>query len=184
MAFWGNLLGYQAVWFAIIIGAGHGQPWPGILTALAFVAWQAWGAQRALMLRLVLAAVALGVVIDGVLAGSGLLAYASPWPSSRGAPLWILAIWAAFAMTLPRSLAFLQGRPWLAAALGAIGGPLAYLGAARGWSAVSFSMPAWQPVAALAVAWASAMPLLASLARHWARAASRPPALVHGARLR
>lgn len=174
MTFWGNLLGYQVVWFTIVIGAGHGQPWPGILTALAFVIWQARGAQRVLMLRLVAAALAAGLVIDGALAASGVLAYASPWPSPPWPPVWILAIWAAFAVTLPRSLAFLQGRPWLAAAFGAMGGPLAYLAASRLGSAVVLSTPSWSALAVLALAWAVAMPLLAGLASHLSRAATAP----------
>ena len=161
------------MWFAIVFGAGRGQPWPGAVAALVFVAWQSWGPQRELMLRLAGVAVVAGLIIDGTLALSGLLAYASPWPSPQWPPPWILAIWAAFAVTLPRSLAFLQGRPWLAMALGAVGGPLAYLAAAR-MGAVAFAMPPWPALAALAVAWAVAMPLLAAHAMRSARIASLP----------
>lgn len=179
MTFWGNLIGYQVVWFAIVIGAGQGWPWPGVVAALAFVTWQSWGAQRTLALRLVAASLASGLLIDGALAASGLLAYASPWPSPHGPPLWILAIWAAFAVTLPRSLAFLQGRPWLAAAFGAVGGPLAYLAAARLGSSVVFPTPSWPALAVLALAWAMAMPLLAGLAAHLFRA-EKAPTLANG----
>ena len=174
MSFWGSLIGYQVTWFAIVIGAGREQPWPGIVTALGFVIWQSWGAQRALMLRLVAVALLAGLVIDGALVRNGMLVYASPWPSPQWPPLWILAIWAAFAVTLPRSLAFLQGRPWLAAALGAVGGPLAYLAAAQVGSAVEFAMPQWPALVVLASAWAVAMPLLATYAMRSARAASLP----------
>lgn len=173
MTFWGNLVGYQVAWFAVVIGAGMGQPWPGVVAALAFVAWQSWGPQRALMMRLVGVAVAAGSIIDGALASSGSLVYASPWPSPQWPPPWILAIWAAFAVTLPRSLAFLQGRPWLATAFGAVGGPLAYLAAAR-MGAVVFPIPPWWGLAALAVAWAVAMPLLANCATRFARMAPLP----------
>ncbi len=174
MAFWGNFVGYQVVWFAIVIGAGQGQPWPGVGAAVAFVAWQSWGPQRALMLRLVAVALLVGAVIDGALSAGGLLAYASPWPSPPWPPVWILAIWAAFAVTLPRSLAFLQGRPWVAATFGAVGGPLAYLAAARLGSAVAFAMPRWPALLVLALAWAVAMPLLAGLARRFSGAALLP----------
>lgn len=48
----------------------------------------------------------------------------------------------------------------IGAALGAIGGPLAYLAAARGWGAVIFIAPAWRAELLLAVGWAAAMLVL------------------------
>ena len=175
MAFWGNLIGYQAVWLAIVLGAGRGQPWPGIVVALVFVIWQSKGPHWNERLRLVASALVLGTVIDGGLLRSGLLQFASPWPIAGAPPLWIGAIWAAFAVTLPRSMALLQGRPWLGAALGAVGGPLAYLGAARA-GAVIWVAPPWQGLAALALTWALAMPLLAEIARRGARIRTSPAA--------
>ena len=46
-------------------------------------------------------------------------------------PVWILALWCAFASTLNVSLVWLQGRYLMAILLGAIAGPIAYLGAER-----------------------------------------------------
>ena len=60
----------------------------------------------------------------------------------------------------------------LACAVGAIGGPLAYWGAARGWQAVQFEPPAWRATAALAAGWALALPALTAGARRWTRKAS------------
>lgn len=165
---WGNLLGYQASWFIAVIAAGHGLWWPGVLAALAFVAWQsALQPDRRRTFALLALALAVGAIIDGALARGGLLRYAAAVPSlpADGAPLWILGLWLAFAVTLQRSLAFLQRKRWLAAAFGAIGAPLAYLGAAHGWQAVVFVAPPWQALVALAVAWALALPLLATVAR-------------------
>src|SRR5271168_1295168 len=86
--------------------------------------------------RLMAAAVSFGVLIDGTLGFCGWLRYASPEPAfpPHGAPLWILCLWAAFALTLMRSLAWLMRRPWLAVLAGALGGPLAYASAARGFA--------------------------------------------------
>lgn len=168
LRWWGNLLGYQASWFAAVIGAGRGLWWPGVAAALAFVAWQsAIAVDRRRMFAVLAIALLVGAIIDGALAYGGLLRYAAPMPSlpAGGAPPWILGLWLAFAATLQRSLAFLQRRPWLAAAFGAIGAPLAYLGAAHGWQAVVFVAPSWQALLALAGAWALALPLLATIAR-------------------
>ena len=160
MAFWANLLGYQAAWFAVAWSAGQGRAWIGMLVCALFIAWQ-WLASstRSADVRALLVALACGLVIDGVAAISGLLAYASPQPS-LGAPVWIVLLWAAFAMTLNHSMAWFAARPWVAAAFAAIGGPLAYLGAERGFDAVAFPVPAWPTLAYLGIAWAFALPLL------------------------
>lgn len=179
LRFWSNLAGYQLVWFAAVIGAGRGVAWPAALAAVLFVAWQlALSPRRGRELRLLVLALGLGLLIDGGLSLSGLARYATPAPAlpAGGAPLWILCVWMSFAMTVSQSLAFLQARPWLAALFGAVGGPAAYLGAARGWGAVAFVAPAALGLIVLALAWAVAMPLLSTLSARW----SRPHAGVPG----
>ena len=178
MRFWANLLGYQAVWFIVVWAAGSGRPGIGVAAALVFVLLQAWAsAQRASDARLVVCALGLGVLIDGALATGGLLRYASPTPALL-APAWILTMWAAFAMTLNHSLAFLQQRIAWAVVVGAIGGPLAYVGAARGFHAVAFVAPSWQATSVLALGWALALPLLVRCAARWRRERPANPIVV------
>ena len=86
-----------------------------------------------------------------------------------------------FALTFSQSLRYLQTRLWLAALLGLFGGPLAYLGAARGWQVVTFAEPTWRTLLALALGWALATPTLAWLARTGSRSSQRQSA-THGAR--
>src|SRR5271170_2891843 len=176
MSFWANLVGYQLAWFLTVIGAGHGLAWPAVLGSMVFVVWQVFASDHpTIELRLLVVALLMGIVVDGGFVASGWVRYATPapaWPPG-GAPLWILALWACFAMTLNQSLRYLQGRVALAVALGAIGGPLAYLGAARGWQAVSFAVPQWRGVLLVACGWAIAVPLLAGLARRLRQAATR-----------
>ena len=165
MTFWLTLLGYQATWFAAVIGAGHGLWWPGVVAAGLFALWRlAVSPQRALEARLVLVALVIGLVLENLWVGSGLLDYAVNWPSA-GAPAWILALWLSFGLAVVPLLGYLHRRLLLAAVFGAIGGPLAYLGAARGWDVAQFASPQWHSLLALAAGWALAMPLLAWLAR-------------------
>jgi hypothetical protein len=163
---WSNAIAYQAVWFAAVIGAGRGLWWPGMAAAALFVAVQ-WGVsrERDVDLKLMLAAFACGLAIEGILSTTGLARHAAAAPAlPGGAPLWLLAIWISFALTLRRSMRFLMDRPLAAVAFGAIGGPLAYLGAARGWQAIDFAEPLWQPLAALGIGWSLALPALMRLA--------------------
>lgn len=171
-----NALGYQAVWLIAVLGAARGAPGWGIAAAAAFVALQWWvSAHKAGDAILVAAALALGMVLDGLLGQSGWLRYASAQPALV-APAWILAIWAAFALTLNHSLRFLQGRPAWGALLGAVGGPLAYWSAGRGFDAVAFGGPPLQALGVLALAWALALPLLSELAQAWRSALADVPA--------
>lgn len=175
MSLWSNLIGYQLVWFIAVIGAGRGLSWPAVGASLLFVGSQlALSRQRWVDVRLIAAALVLGVLIDGTLAATGLMSYATASPAlpPHGAPLWILAMWAAFAVTLPRALSWLQGLPVAGALFGAIGAPLAYLAAARGWDAVAFAAPAWRAAAALGAGWALAMVLLLGLCPRGTRSAA------------
>lgn len=164
-----NLIAYQVVWFAAVIGAGRGLTWPGVAAVAVFAAWRfALSRQRWVELRLIAVALLLGVLLDSASAMSGWLRYATPSPAlpAGGAPVWILALWVALALTITQTFAFLRGRPWLAALLGLIGTPLAYLAAARGWHVVDFTAPTWRALALIGIGWAIALPLLIGLARY------------------
>ena len=165
---WVNFLAYQAVWFAVVAGAAHHRAALGVTAAAVFVVAQlGLSRNRALDVRLMAGAVLSGLIVDGTLSYLGWLRYASPAPAfpPHGAPLWILWLWLSFSLTLPRSLAWVTRRPRLAGLLGAVGGPLAYASAARGFGAVEFAAPAARCCAALALGWGMAMPFLCYLSQ-------------------
>jgi len=165
---WANLLGNQLVWLCAVIGAGHGLRWPALVAAAVYVGSQlAWSAQPSVEVRLLLVAVGCGLVVDGLAGASGWVTYAAGNDPAWIAPVWILALWAAFAMTLTVSFAVLQRHLIAAALVGLLSAPLAYLSAARGWSSVVFTAPPWHGVLLLGLGWAVALPLLAACARHW-----------------
>jgi uncharacterized protein DUF2878 len=171
MNFWISLIGYQLVWFASVIGAGHGLSWPSVLGLALYASWQLLrSSERKADVALMATAVGLGCVLDGGLLHFGLARYVPAWPLATMAPAWILAMWAAFALTFTQSLRYLQSRPWLALLLGALGGPLAYQAAARGWHVATFAQPIWPVLLWLALGWGLATPLLAWLAKRWSQA--------------
>lgn len=170
MNFWLTLIAYEAVWFTAVIGAGHGQWWPGVLGTLAFAAWRLMVSRhRRVEWRLLAVALVLGLVLENLWVHGGLVAYAAPWPWAES-PAWLMCLWLAFALTIVPLFGYLHTRPALAAVFGAVGGPLAYLGAARGWHAVTMPSPLWPALLALAAGWAIALPLLTTLARGWLQA--------------
>jgi hypothetical protein len=161
-----NALGFQAVWWACVLGAGGGWGWAGPLAVAAFIAVHLrLTPTPARDLRMLAAAVLIGLVVDGLLGASGLLVYAAAFGSNALAPAWILALWAGFALTLTHSMAFFARRPLASMLFGLLGGPLAYAGAAAVAGAVVFPSGLEPALAAVAVGWAIALPTLYALDR-------------------
>lgn len=160
-----NALCFQGVWIASVGGAANGWWWAGPLAVLMFASWQLplsrW--PRADLL-LMLGAAAIGFLVDSLWVRMELMRFSTPLPWSGVAPVWIVALWMGFALTLNHSLAGLKRHPWLGAALGLVGGPMAYGIAERAWSAVNLTEPAWIALLALGLAWAVVTPLLLLLA--------------------
>lgn len=168
-----NFVAFQAVWFAAVVGASYGLWWPGPIAAIVFAAAHFLSPMR---VRddgvLIVVALLLGVVIDSAFAISGALSYAAPFPSAQFAPLWILALWVGFALTLNHSLAYLAHRPVVATIAGAVVGPISYWSAGRAFDAVTLGDPLWQTVLALSFGWAVAMLVLSLVARRSLRSST------------
>lgn len=161
-----NALGFQAVWWACVLGAGAGEGWAGPMVLSAFTTVHlSLTPTPGRDLRLLAAAVLLGVLVDGLLGASGLLSYASGNDLHALAPIWILALWAGFALTLTHSMAFFARRPLAAAAFGLLGGPAAYAAAATVAGAVTFPAGSGPALVAVAAGWAIALPVLYALDR-------------------
>ncbi|MCL4836603.1 MAG: DUF2878 family protein [Thermoanaerobaculia bacterium] len=159
-----NFALYQIGWLACVLGAAGGLGNLGVGVALGLVALHV-ALSRAPRAELAIAAAAgaIGLAVDSLMAATGRLAFADaslPWL----APAWVIALWVQLATTLRGCLSWLAPRPGLAALLGAVGGPLAFAGGERLGAAV-WGDPRAATAAALALAWAIALPLLFRIAR-------------------
>ena len=168
-----NFAAFQVVWFAVVLGAAAGVHLPGIAAVLLFLAVFLWRSPRraadACVIGLVTVA---GFTVDQAAVLAGAQVFDQETARLGLVPLWIAGLWAAFAATLDRSLAWLQRRLPLAAVLGAVFGPLAYLGA-EGLGALRIGGPERAvSLLVLAAEWAAMMPLSLWLAR--VHAAPRP----------
>lgn len=156
-----NAVGFQLVWLATVAGAGHGMAWAGPLAAFVFAIWVLSDKRtRSADVWLLLRVLPIGYASDSLWAATGAIEFSSPWPGAPLAPLWILALWVGFILSINHSLHFLRGRSWLAALLGACSGPAAYYAAGNGFSAISFgiALPWLLPI--LALTWALLLPSL------------------------
>jgi hypothetical protein len=158
-----NFISFQLGWFACVLGAANGMPWVGPAVCVPIIALHLATAERpGPEIKLMAAALLIGLVMDSFLVISGWLAYGNGMLVDGMAPYWILAIWVLFASTLNVSMSWLRGRYVLASVFGAIGGPLSYLAGAR-LGAVEL-VNAQAALLALGVIWAVTMPVLMRLA--------------------
>lgn len=177
---WLNALGYQLVWLAAVWGASHGRWWLAPLALLPFALWYLSRRDGRLDVQLIALVGLGGAAMDSLYAASGAVAYAAPVPSAQAAPLWIVAIWAAFALTLRHSFRFLHGRPWTAACIGGLGAPMAYLAAASGWHAVRFPHGTLTALLPLGLSWAIALPAMLWLAARVEKPWRTQAGMAHG----
>lgn len=133
-----NAVFFKLVWLACILGAAYAQVWIALLFAVAFISWQL-RAKNNYFADGVLIAVCLilGFILDSTWLIRGYIRYASGDFFAPLPPLWILCLWASFAMTFNYCLSWLKQRYILAFVFGLIVSSLSYL-AANKLGAVEF----------------------------------------------
>lgn len=153
-----NILAFQIGWFACVLGAAHGMPALGSLTALAIVGVHlARAASFRDELMLVALSGLIGLLANTLLILFGLIPDAAGILFEHNAPHWIAAMWMIFATTLNISFRWLRGRPFLAALLGAAAGPLTYPGGS-GLGGATFPRGTGPGLLRVALMWGPAMP--------------------------
>lgn len=160
-----NFVLFQAGWFAGVLGGAHGMPLAATAAAGAAIAVSlAWfSADRKSDARLLLAVAVIGFCVDTVHLHLGVWAQTGAPRFPNLCPIWLVALWALLGTTLRGSLSWLAGRYALAAVLGAVAGPLSYVGGEKLGAATLHPNLVFS-VGALVVGWAIVMPLLVWLA--------------------
>lgn len=159
-----NFVLFQLAWFANVIGAANEMPWFGVFVTFAILCWHFLKThQPKVELLLLTFALMIGACFDQLMLVSTLVQYESHGWSDAVVPVWILALWLAFASTLNWSLAWMQGRYLIGMLFGAAGGPMAYF-AADNLGAVSIHSNT--SYIALGMGWAIITPVLLYLSTH------------------
>lgn len=159
-----NFVLFQLAWFANVVGAANQMPWLGVFVTCSILYWHFLKAhQPKVELLLLTCALMIGACFDQLMLISTLVQYQSHGWSDAIVPVWILALWLAFASTLNLSLAWMQGRYLIGMLFGAAGGPMAYF-AADNLGAVSIH--SHSSYIALGIGWAIITPLLLYLSKY------------------
>lgn len=157
---WSNFLLFQGVYAVTLYGVTSGHAWLGALALLVFASWHAITAAAA-KADFLLAGIAMvvGFTLDTLYLRSGLISYNGELLWTGAAPLWIVVLWANFALTLGSSLRWLRDRLWLAALLTCAFAPLSYYAGVRMGTA-SIIGNELQLYALISLTWACVVPLL------------------------
>ena len=155
-----NFLLFQVGWFACVLGgASADMSWIGVALVCGIIAVHLFKANDVRPeIQLILVTVLLGTGWDSLLTTLGMYEFATGLLIDGLAPYWLIAMWALFATTLNVSMTWMKGRYLLAAAVGLIGGPLAYY-AGHKLGAVNFSDTA-STLTAVGAGWFFIMPAL------------------------
>ena len=154
---------FKVGWLSSVIGGAQQIPWLGPLSMLFVVAVHLYRApepERELVL--VLSCGFIGAIFDSILVAMNWVTYPSGLFADSVAPYWIISMWMLFATTLNVSLRWLRGHYLLALVMGAVAGPLAYIGGEKLGGIVFIDKSAG--LIALAIGWGLMMPLLVVLA--------------------
>lgn len=150
---WFNALWFQAFWLCAVLGRDSLLPLTGLLLLLHLVLVRSAAAELAALAPVAL----LGAAVDSILSLTGVFEFPGPGPI----PLWLLALWFAFATTLTRSLDALRRRPLLACLLGAPAAGNYLVGEQLG--AVEFGLGTTQTIWLLLPLWMVLLPLLCAV---------------------
>lgn len=162
---------FQIAWFAAVIGGAHDLDFAASSPALAIFAfhilnnYRRWFEATASIAAIFI----MGIVIEIILLKSGVISYRGLTASNSFPPLWILALWLAFATLPDGALSWLEGRTMLQVLFGAVGGPLSYL-AGEKLGAATLHGNFVYAMAVLAFAWAVATPLCFRFVRVFSKA--------------
>jgi hypothetical protein len=141
---WRALIGFELCWLALVY-------WQQLVVIPVLLYWcyGMWRLSKAGRIA-VLITLSAGVVVDTSLVQLNVLQFSG----GNLLPLWFVLLWAVFALAAVEFMAKVLTKPWLAALLGASGGPLSYWGgAALSGGAMQFPLPLYSAVV-LIVVWA------------------------------
>jgi hypothetical protein len=163
-----NILGHQIAWWACVLSAGAEATSIGLgVTAGIVTVHLIISPARHFEVWFIPLAAALGYAADTIATLLGALQFDGKGQPALPTPLWIAALWLAFATTIHTSFSWLRNRLVAAAGVGAISGPIAYAAGAA-LDVVTLPYPAFS-VVVLVVLWGATFPILVLISTKAAR---------------
>lgn len=159
----GNAVLFQIGWAACVFSVRHS--WLLLVAFACLLLHLLWSPSRLREGPVLLAVATCGWLLDSLLLNLGVFDFAG---QEHVLPAWLALLWLLFASTLRLSLAWSASPLWLAAGVGALGGPLSYYAGSR-IANVELPLGLWPSMLLLALLWAVLLPALHRLARYCAQ---------------
>lgn len=157
-----NLIMFQIGWFACVLTAANELAWWGIMTVAVLASLHVfYTANRRHEVLLLMCAGLLGFIWESSLASISVISYPGQ-ASHLVAPVWMVALWINFAMTLNFSLAWFKQHLILTSLAGFVFAPLAYYAGER-LGAMTFHND-WIALSIIGIGWSILFPFLSWLA--------------------
>lgn len=165
VAFLFNLIAFQIIWTATVLGSAHLIIWPAIVLCAAFVSIH-FGLFKphSSDIKLILAGIVTGIILDSIWIQTGQLSFTDQRPFAWMTPGWMIILWVGFSLTLNHSLNWLKRHPLLPILFGFFGAPFSYLIGSK-LGAVQYQSSFIQVSVLLAISWAIALHILFLIAR-------------------
>ena len=154
-----DIIGFKICWVLCAFCSVWGQPYLGPLATLVFILIHLFLVNfKSKDIKVILIAITCGLVIDSLFSVFNLIDYKGGLLVYYNlSPLWILSMWAGFAITLLYALDNLKEKYIISSLLGFIGGPLSY---SAGLSIGSLEIQTNFAYVLLAISWGMVVPLL------------------------
>ena len=155
-----NILGFQLCWWACVLGVKYDLAYIGPLIMLLFIVLHLKYVSNNFNEEIVLLTFGLvsGLLVDGFFKFTGTIEYLGGFENILIAPIWILAMWAGFCMTIRHSLGWLNKNLILQFILGFIFGPLSYIAGKK--MGVLLFETSIQNLFIIGILWGLSVPLL------------------------
>ena len=154
-----DIIGFKICWALCAFCTVWNQPYLGPLATLLFILIHLFLVKfKNRDIKVIIIAILCGLLIDSLFSLFSLIEYKGGLLATYNlSPLWILSMWAGFAITLLYALDSLRKNYFLSAILGFIGGPLSY---SAGVSIGSLEIHSNLAYVFLALAWGMVIPCL------------------------
>ena len=153
-----NLVFFQVLWFACVVGTGGmGWAFAAPLALLPLIALSAFSPHRRLDWQIAAICVGFGMVIDNIWVAAGILAY----DHGNYAPYWIGVLWLGLGLTINHSMSWFRDRRVLGPLIVGAFAPVTYFTGQR-FDAVA--VEATYSLVLISVSWALLFVVLSSMA--------------------
>ncbi len=154
-----DIIGFKICWLLCAFCSVWEQPYLGPVVTLLFILIHLYIVDfKKRDIKIILIAIICGLILDSIFSIFNIIDYKGGFLTLYNiAPLWILSMWAGFALTMLYALDSIKTKYFISALLGLIGGPLSY---SAGVGIGSLSIQSNFAYILLSISWGAIVPLL------------------------